>query len=271
MSEQIAYPQRLIIVTDLDGSLLDSRTYSFEKAGSALERIREQHIPLILCSSKTRSEIEMYRQRLNINHLFIAENGGGIYIPDGYFPFPIEGERRNGYQVISLGISYSEIRRRFISLRDRLNIAVRGFGDMNSSDVMALTGLPNREASLSLLREYDEPFVFSGAPDDRFLQAIEADGLSWTQGRIFHIMGNHHKGKAVSILRGLYERAYNAVTLIGLGDSLNDLPLLLAVDRPVLIRKDDGNYDPRINIPNIYRTNGIGPAGWNEAVLRELS
>ena len=261
---------KMIIITDLDGTLLHERTYSFEEATPALELIRQADIPLVLCSSKTRAELEVYRKRLDNQHPFISENGGGIYIPDGYFPFPVEGEARNGYRVVSLGLPYSEIRKRFISLRDRLQIAVRGFGDMNTGGIMELTGLPNYEASLASLREYDEPFVFAKAPDDRLLQAIEAEGLRWTQGKIFHIMGSHHKGKAVSILRGLYERAFGAVTMMGLGDSLNDLPFLLAVDRPVLIRKNDGTHDPRINIPGLVRTNGIGPAGWNEAVTQLL-
>jgi mannosyl-3-phosphoglycerate phosphatase family protein len=262
--------QQLIIITDLDGSLLDARTYSFEFAKPALERIEQEKVPLILCSSKTRVELEVYRQRLRNHHPFIVENGGGILIPDGYFPFPVEGEARNGYHVISLGTSYAEIRHHFEQLRDRLKTAARGFGDMSISEVAALTGLSNDEASLAKAREYEEPFVFDGPPDDRFLQAIEAEGLRWTQGRLFHIMGSHHKGKAVNILRKLFERAQGKVVLMGLGDSLNDLPFLLAVDRPVLIRRADGSHDPRISIPGLYRTTGIGPAGWNEAVLRVM-
>lgn len=262
--------QQLIIITDLDGSLLDARTYSFEDAKPALERIGRENIPLILCSSKTRAELELYRQRLRNHQPFIVENGGGIIIPEGYFPFPVEGDAQNGCQVISLGTPYTEIRYHFVQLRDRLKTAARGFGDMNIGEIMALTRLPRDEAARAMMREYGEPFVFDGPPDDRFLQAIEAEGLRWTQGKLFHIMGRHHKGKAVNILRGLFERAQGPVALMGLGNSLNDLPFLLAVDRPVLIRREDGSHDPRINIPGLYRTTGIGPAGWNEAVLRVL-
>jgi mannosyl-3-phosphoglycerate phosphatase family protein len=263
--------RKFVIITDLDGSLLHSRTYSYEEAKPALERIAHDKIPLILCSSKTRAELEVYRTRLENRHPFIVENGGGIFVPDGYFPYTVKGDRRGNYRVVSLGAAYDDIRKHFVSLRERLKIEVRGFGDMTISEVMALTGLNRFEASLAMMREYEEPFVFANTPDERFFQAIEAEGLRWTQGRIFHIMGNHHKGKAVSILKKFYQRAHGAVTLMGLGDSLNDLPFLLAVDRPVLIRRDDGSYDSRVTIPNLYCTDGIGPAGWNEAVLRELS
>jgi mannosyl-3-phosphoglycerate phosphatase len=134
--------------------------------------------------------------------------------------------------------------------------------------VAAITGLSEEDAVLARLRDFGEPFVFTGPPDERFLQAIEAEGLRWTQGRFFHIMGNHHKGRAVDILRKLFDRAAGPVLTIGIGDSLNDLPFLLTVDRPVLVRRADGSHDARITIPGILRTRGVGPRGWNEAVMR---
>ena len=208
------------------------------------------------------------RKRLENGHPFISENGGGIFIPEGYFPFPVDGDECDGCRVITLGTPYAEVRRRFTELRERTGIPVRGFGDMTVDEVAELTGLSREEAVLAQQLDFDEPFIFEGKPDDRFLQEIEATGLRWTQGRFFHLMGNHHKGRAVDILKALYERQHGAVVSIGLGDSLNDLPFLLTVDRPVLIKKEDGSHDPRINIPGLYRTEGIGPAGWNEAVMR---
>jgi len=75
-----------IIFTDLDGILLDYSTYSFEQAKPALQLVAQSDIPLVICSSKTRKEIEYYRKKLDNNHPFISENGGGIFIPKGYFP-----------------------------------------------------------------------------------------------------------------------------------------------------------------------------------------
>jgi hydroxypyruvate reductase len=119
-------------------------------------------------------------------------------------------------------------------------------------------------------RDFDEPFVFEGAPDERFLRAIEDSGLTWTQGRLFHVMCRHDKGRAVSLLRSLYEKKLGNVTSIGLGDGPNDLQMLQAVDRPVLVRQEDGRHDTRADIPNLLKTQLPGPAGWNEAVLQLL-
>lgn len=260
-----------IIVSDLDGTLLDSTSYSFAAAQPALEVIRARGIPLVLCSSKTRTEIEGYRQRLNNRHPFITENGGGIFIPRGYFPEPAEAEAFDDYWLIRLGTPYAKIRSRFVKLREQFGARVRGFSDMTDGEVAALTGLSYDEAKLSKQRDFDEPFVFDGAPDERFLQAIEESGLRWTQGQFFHIMGDHDKGRAVTLLKSLYQRQYGAVASIGLGDSLNDLPLLAAVDRPVLVRHADGSFDPRIDLPGLLKTRHPGPSGWNETVLQLLS
>ena len=57
---------------------------------------------------------------------------------------------------------------------------------------------------------------------------------------------------------------------MGLGDSLNDLPLLEAVDIPRLVRKPGGVFEREIAGKRIRITEGIGPAGWNQAVLEAI-
>jgi hydroxypyruvate reductase len=263
--------KKTIIFTDLDGTLLDEASYSWAEAQPALSLITACGTPLILCSSKTRGELESYRVQLNNTHPFISENGGGIFIPQGYFSVPLEAETFDGYQMIRLGTPYAKIRKHFVRLREKLHARVRGFADMDVAEVAALTGLSKEEAALAKQRDFDEAFVFEGEPDENFLQAIKDAGLSWTQGRIFHIMGKHDKGRAVDLLMSLYRQQYGGVTSIALGDSLNDLPMLRAADKPVLVRHRDGSYDKRIAIIDLIQTHLPGPAGWNEAVQQLLA
>lgn len=263
--------QKALIFSDLDGTLLDARHYSFVDALPALSLIDARDIPLILCSSKTRAEIEVYRLGMRNGHPFISENGGGIFIPQGYFAAPFEATSSDGYQLIQLGTPYAEIRSHFEALRHRLGAQVRGFGDMTAEEVAELTGLSCEAASLARQRDFDEPFIFDGAPDERFLRAIEDEGLRWTQGRIFHILGNHDKGRAVEILKSLYRQMHGEISSIGLGDGFNDLSMLQSVDHPVLIRREDGGFDSRISIAGMVKTLSPGPRGWNEAVLQMLS
>ena len=140
---------------------------------------------------------------------------------------------------------------------------------MTVKEVANFAGLSIIEADLAKKRDFDEPFIFEEGElrVGEFLYAIEESGLNWTQGRFFHILGDNNKGKAVKILKYLYEKAYGKIKTIGLGDGLNDLPLLQEVDYPVLVQKEDGNYETRIDMPNIIKTDDVGPEGWANAVM----
>jgi mannosyl-3-phosphoglycerate phosphatase len=264
--------KKIIIFTDLDGTLLDYSDYSFEAAMPALQLVKEKNIPLVISSSKTRKEIEHYRKWLYNLHPFVSENGGGIFIPKGYFKFsfPDPGlaiEEEKQYHLIRLGAKYSDLRNTLNELRSD-GFRVKGFGDMTVEEVSAITGLGAEEAEMAKERDFDEPFMFSGSEDEtrRLLEKIRKKGLNHTQGQFHHILGNSDKGKAVSILIDLYRREFGEITAVAIGDSPNDIPMLERVDYPVIVRNRNGKHDERINIHGITRADGIGPEGWNRAV-----
>lgn len=265
-----------LLFTDLDGSLLDTNTYSFDEAQPALDLLRSQNIPVILVSGKTRAEIEPLRERLDHRAPFIVENGAAVYVPFETFGFtPERSRRRTSYHVIELGTPYALLRDVLRQIETAVGTRLRGFGDLSVDEVMATTGLSREDALRSMLREFDEPFLVNGPPKliEEICRQIVTRGLNWTRGgRFFHLMGNNDKGRAVEILLRCYQRqgldpALSGLETIGIGDSLNDLPLLLTVDHPILVQKPDGSYDPDINLPNLIRAPGVGPAGWNHAVL----
>ena len=266
---------QLVVFTDLDGSLLDSTTYSFEAAKEALAALRARRIPLVLVSSKTRAEIEPIRFRLEHVHPFIVENGGGVFIPTGYFDFPVPWAQVRGiFQVIELGTSCARLRAALKEIGQALGCPLRGFGDMSAEEIAERTGLSPAEALLAKQREYDEPFVFEGSVTfaEDVQRLAEARGLRCTQGgRFYHLMGDSDKGKACRVLIDCFSRrqdhASGGLVTVGIGDSFNDLPMLAAVDRPILVKKPDGTYDPKVQLPNLICTKGIGPVGWNQAVL----
>jgi mannosyl-3-phosphoglycerate phosphatase len=258
-----------IIFTDLDGTLLHPDTYSFEAARPALDAIREARVPLILCSSKTRAELLLYQKRLHLHEPFVSENGGGIFFPAGYFSSDA-GAAGADLVTVSLGLPYKRIREEFIETRRQLGIPLRGFGDMTVEEVALLTGLNQEEAALARQRDFSEPFVFGGAADDRVLKTFQERGLSWTRGKLYCVMGSHDKGKAVRLLNTMYEAEHGRMISIGLGDGLNDQPMLQQVDRPILIPKHDGTYDPDVSVPGLLRVRGVGPEGWNAAVKEAL-
>ena len=265
--------KKFIVFTDLDGTLLDAKTYSFEPALPAIKLLKEKEIPLIICSSKTRKEIEYYRRKLDNHDPFISENGGGIFIPKGYFQFPIQSSQfsvidEDNYHVIRLGASYLELRRALLKLRAE-GYNVKGFGDMTVEEVIKFTNLSIEEAEMAKERDFDEPFIFSGNEEElqRLFKSIKAMGFNYTQGRFFHILGNSDKGKAVSILIELYQRRFEEVITVAIGDSLNDIPMLERADYPVLVKKSDGTYEKLISINGLIRVDGTGSEGWNRAIF----
>jgi mannosyl-3-phosphoglycerate phosphatase len=264
----------LIIFSDLDGTLLDS-SYSYEMALPALKLVSMGNIPLIICSSKTRAEIEVIRKDLGNDHPFVSENGGGIYIPKENFKYQMSNvkykvEETDEYYIIKLGADYADLRRALIELRAE-GFKINGFGDMTAREVAELTGLKESDAELARRRQFDETFVFDGdeLSVEKLKQRINSMGFNYTQGEYFHIMGNSDKGRAVNILKEFYEADGVKVVTAALGDSPNDIEMLNNVDHPFVVKKEDGSYNRQIlnEVNGCVKVDGIGPEGWNKAVL----
>lgn len=268
---------QLIVFTDLDGTLLDHHTYSWQVATPALKKLKARKVPLILCTSKTRAEVQPLTKKLGLNFPFVVENGGALYIPRNYFPFALPTARvHTGYQVLELGERYQKLTRALEDAAETSGIPVKGFSRMTDKEVAKLCGLDLAEARLARRREFDEPFVLEEATakkQERFFGALQQKGLRWRQGgRFLHLMGNNDKGQAVARMIELYRQLYGEVTTMGLGDSANDTDFLAVVDLPVLVGRPDGSHDDAVlaKVPGARCMPGIGPAGWNEAVLEVL-
>lgn len=264
----------LIVITDLDGTLLDEQSYRYDASLPAVRKLQALGVPVILCSSKTGGEIERLWRELGLGDPFICENGGAIYFPPNYFPFPVAGARARGdLATLALGTEVAALRRALKECARGPALRVRSFGEMSAEEVSRLTGLPLEQASLALQREYDEPFIVEGEGEDRLFAALRERGLSVTfGGRLLHVTGGHDKGRAVRLLLALYRKIDPACRSLGLGNSANDLPLLREVDRPILVRNADGSYDAEVlqAMPHVEKTSERGPAGWSAAISKIL-
>lgn len=264
----------LVVFSDLDGTLLDRYTYAADAAIEGLARLAHERIPLVFCSSKTRAEIQLVQQALGISHPFISENGGALYIPDGYFTFELfEARRIPGYSVVEYGRPYAEVVEALHGAASRLKINVVGFSDMSVAEVARECQLPLLQARLAKLREYDEPFRIVGSvagARPRLYRALHAARLGWIGGgRFEHAGALVDKGIAVKRLTALYERATGPCLTVGLGDAPNDVSLLSQVDLPVVVRTDDQRASREVlaKVPAAMLTRAAGPAGWAEAVV----
>ncbi len=270
--------RQLVIFTDLDGTFLGHHDYSHAKLDPVLPVIRDLKIPLVYCSSKTRAEMEKLREETGNHHPFIVENGGAVFWPSGYFP-QAEGnnEKRDGYHLLELGIPRVKLLQELNRIRTVLGAPIRSFADMTAWDLAESSGLSVEAARLAREREYDEPFEIMTQDSSihaRVAEQIARTGLNCTRGgRYWHILGNNDKGKACRFLMEMFRMLYPSMITAGFGDSANDLPMLQAVDLPILVKRGDGTYDPQIrnSLSGVILAEGVGPEGWARAVQPLLS
>jgi len=260
---------RFVILTDLDGSLLDGDTYEYGPAQPALLNLQARQIPVMFCSSRTFAELEPLRQEMNNVDPFIVENGGAVYLPDGYFSHTPENSiSRDRYHIIEFGISYSTLRAGLRTIEQKVGVRLKGLGDMTLEEVVATTGLSPIQAMAAQKREYDEPFLVND-PSKMFEIRHEAGQLGLLvvlSGRFAHLVGGTHKGPACRLLLDLCRKQWGAITTAAIGDSLNDLPMLELVDYPFLVEQRGGGYQSGIAFKKLIRVEGVGPIGWAKCI-----
>ena len=245
--------ERTIVVTDLDGTLLDHDDYQPDQALPLLKRLSELGIPLIANTSKTRAEWLAMRGDFSNEAAFVIENGSAIFYPDG------------SSQI--LGSSRAEINAVLDGLRPAYRFET--FLDLGLSGIISHTGLPEEDAQRAGEREFSEPLVWQDDDQKKaaFCQEIARHGLVTLEGgRFLHVLGKTDKGRALEILR---ER-YQTQCIIALGDSPNDIAMLEQADIACVIATT--RPEPlKISAPRILRSTQRGPSGWAELMTPLLN
>ena len=248
-------PSKLTVFSDLDGTLLDHDTYSWEPARPAIDALAEHNIPLVLASSKTAAEMEVLQAEMGISHWpALVENGAGCIGIDGF------GTKGGDYDVIRAALG---------ALPKDLRQAYRGFGDMTVADVADITGLPIDRATNAKKRLFSEPGLWSGSDAQlaEFEEDLKNKGIHMRSGGRFLTLS---LGRTKA--DGLRDVAayLKAETTLALGDAPNDAEMLEAADHGVIIRNDHAPKMP--DLPGlatgkIRKSQDQGPVGWNQMVL----
>ncbi|MEY8838382.1 HAD-IIB family hydrolase [Cribrihabitans sp. XS_ASV171] len=244
-------PLPLLVFSDLDGTLLDHRDYSWAQAQPGLDALRRIGAGLVLASSKTAAEIDILRREMGAEDWpAIVENGAGILWP-GTPP----GADRAAY--------------------DRLRAALRdmprgftGFGDMGVAEIARQTGLSPEAAERAAQRQFSEPGLWTGseAALDRFLAALGEQGIHARRGgRFLTLSFGRTKAHA---MQEVIDRL-KPETTVALGDAPNDVEMIKAADRGVIVCNPDAPVVPPLPGEargTIHRTTRSGPAGWSDAI-----
>lgn len=257
-----------LVVTDLDGSLLDHDDYSYDAALPLLQVLEQMRIPVVFASSKTRAEMLALRSELDNGHPFIVENGAAVLIPDGYFlKTPVDTVLRDGYWVRELAPPRERWAEPLAQLRAAMPGAFEDFASAGTEGIVAMTGLSPEKAVLANDREYSEPVQWRGDDESlqAFLQQLTAAGAKVLRGgRFYSVAGDCDKGQALAWLREQYRLAANAGAVydLAVGDGANDVPMLEIAHRALLIPAPDRPLPALSRDEGVWVGEGTGPRAW---------
>jgi mannosyl-3-phosphoglycerate phosphatase len=247
-----------VVFTDLDGTLLDFRTYRPSPPAVVLLRdLATLRILAIPVTSKTAAEVRPLMAELGLFGPAVVEGGPVIVLEEG--SEEVTGPCRADLVVV------------LHQLQD-LGWGVRGMSEMPVEEVMELTGLGDAAARRAMTRSASEPFVLTGEPsgleEADIVEAAAELGASVARGgRFRHLLGRGlDKGAGVRAVLALIS-AVDGVKTAAIGDAWNDLPMLEEVDLGFLL----GNaVEPEAVPPGVTRLERTGPQGFVDAIGRIL-
>jgi mannosyl-3-phosphoglycerate phosphatase family protein len=266
----LVYTMQKVIFTDIDGTLLDSRSPDMNKVKELVDMTLQNGIHLIFCSSKTEQEQNKIKSQVYLHEPYIVENGAAIIIPVNYFKKAILTNSRISQDnyVIETGGSAIKIRSLLKKIKDNYDIDFKGVSDLGVSELSKITKLSEEYARKMKDRKYSETVVqIDNKKFKDFVRIIEKEGLKIIPGnQYFDITSGNDKGTAVKILIDAFRKEFtNNVIFFGIGDSKNDESMLSLVDFPMLVQKFDGSWED-LKFDKLNMINGVGPKGWEIAL-----
>jgi mannosyl-3-phosphoglycerate phosphatase len=264
--------KQYLIFTDLDGTLLDHYTYSFQPAVEMLSKLKNANIPVIPNTSKTFAELIFFRQQTKLDTPFIVENGAAVFIPMDFVE-----QQPPGTEVFERFWvkSFSKSREHWLTLLKTLPTELQkcylGFSNMNNEQLCDETGLSVPAALNANTRLYSEPLKWLGSDQEKqeLKQHLTDAGANVLQGgRFLHVSGHSDKGGAMLWLAEYLTslQTNTSFTTVALGDSYNDNEMLEAADIAVQIKSHKHDFPALKRKDNVIQSTLYGPSGWTECL-----
>ena len=260
------FNSKILIFTDLDGSLLDRDTFKFDQIKNYLKKLLLNDIFIIPNSSKTSHEVLNFNNELGEKLPYIAENGSTIH--------DLNLINTNLPEIINLSRESHEILKIFenkipLSLKSKCKF----LKDLNKKNQLEILGLPHEKVKFAISRSCTIPFIFEGnkLQKEELNKKIYSLGLTLQEGgRVINLCDKVSKALAMKkVVKVLKKIINDKLITVGVGDNYNDLDMLRNSDVPCLVFNDKFTLD-KININNCLISNKSAPDGWEEVVKLAL-
>ncbi|KAJ8908240.1 hypothetical protein NDN08_008331 [Rhodosorus marinus] len=284
--------QSIIIFSDVDGTLVDHSTYSPDRSLEAVRKLQQTGIRLVLCSSKTSSELKNLQSILGIeDQPFIAENGAVLYVPvkdvrdpstdtvlSDYSVDTIERSGEPVYRVV-LGDVRGVLLEKIRLTEKETGVCLTTYDDLTNDQVAKETGLGLADAVMAKRRQASQTIVAPLSPLDLKVvsTSLAVSGVHIETGGRFHSASSIHlsKGRAMRLLLRILNRGTSADTgshlSVALGDAPNDFSMLGCADLSFLVKQHSGAWAPGAGeVDKLILVDGIGPEGWSMAITSLL-
>ena len=256
----------ILLFTDLDGTLLNKKTFEFKAALNLIKNCISKGINIIPNSSKTDLELNEICEDLKIPKVYISENGSCIY------GLNVLSENLN--EKICLSRNKDII---FKNFTDKINVKLQKkcliLENETLQNQIEVLGLPKNKISKAMNRKFSIPFIFLGNNEEEveLKKNVRRNGLNVQfGGRVLSLGDEVSKGDAMmrfmSLLSNETKKNYVSICV---GDNENDFDMLDKCDYPCLVKNGPLK---NINFKNqCVFSKKEAPDGWVEVVNKTLN
>lgn len=249
-----------VILTDLDGTLLEPNGRALPEVVAFLARLRKLGVVVCPLTSKTAPELAPILRELGLDAPAAVENGGALLPPRGEL------------ELHPKAVPVERLAAIFEELRERTGVPARSLLELGDEELAAITGLDKaslgaarkRAATLPLVVAHEhEPTLRGALPPFPPLRLVRGN-------RFLHLQGDHDKHDLVPRL--LEMTGAEGLAVVACGDAPNDGDFLAAASVRVIVPSAAGPHPELVRrLPDATVAPEPHGRGWVKAVQALLT
>lgn len=234
-----------------------------------LEGLNEAEIPFVPVTARSRLQLDATLRKFDLGHPFLGEAGCGVFLPEDYFHLkPARTIRLARFTCIPVAAAQPAAAELLDELSEETRVEVVSLRGLSPRELSQNVGLPQREAELMRLRDFDELFFFAGAGENEIetfrTAAVRRRAQVRQRGTLWSLAIGANLGQCVRELAQLYQRSFRAAPWkVALATPEDAGELFPACDRAILLTDRENAEAPagKAKVLPLF-----GPDTWEETL-----